>query len=181
MTDKFSGTSRELVLASLRGFRSWRVQGSLLFSVVRHKVWDVGVNTARCYFGDVLRLPEGVHSEEIPSKDCACGFYACYSFFNSNIPMTDIFGSIKASGLVVMGTEGFRAEKVEVEALWSTDRRHQEVADRYDVPFYHRSAAPFIKYPSVDLGAIFGEQEKKGLSQYTAGWLRRAYSWWERE
>jgi hypothetical protein len=180
MAEKFSGTSRELVPATLRGFRSWRVEGSRLIAVVRNYTWDVGINTARCYFGDALRLPQDVHSEEIPSKDCTCGFYACYSFFNSNIPMADIFGSVKASGLVVIGTEGFRAEKVEVEALWSTNRRHQYIADRYGVPFYHRSAVPFIKYGPTDLRAIMNDEGKKSPSGPLVGWLRRTYSWLER-
>jgi hypothetical protein len=178
MAEKFSGTSRELVPASLRGFRSWRVEGgSRLTAVVRNYYWNLGVNTAECLFNGVRSLHE---ETEVPNRDCTCGFYACYSFFNSNIPMADIFGSVKASGLVIIGSEGFRAQKVEVEALWSTNRDHRAVADRYGVPFYHRSAVPFIKYPSVDLRAILGE-EKKELSSGLTNWLRRAYSWWERE
>jgi hypothetical protein len=178
MTEKFSGTSRELVPASLRGFRSWRVEGgSRLTAVVRNYYWNPGVNTAQCFFdGAVFRHED----REVPNRDCTCGFYACYSFFNHNIHMADIFGSVKASGLVIMGTEGFRAQKVEVEALWSINRRHEVVAERYGVPFYHRSAVPFIKYPSANLKAILGE-EKKELPWNLTNWLRRAYSWWERE
>ena len=189
MTEKFSGTSRELVPASLRGFRSWRTDGSRLIAVVRNYTWDVGVNTARCSYDAGLPPCSGwgfpgtapLGRNQVPNKDCTCGFYACYSFFNSNIPMADIFGSIKASGLVVMGTEGFRAEKVEVEALWSTDRRHKDVADRYGVPFYHRSAVPFIKYSPVDLGAILSEQERKKPYPNITNRLRRMSSRWVRE
>jgi hypothetical protein len=85
-------------------------------------------------------------AHQIPSNgpDCkACGFYALHNLrqFREAVaghmyigPAATIYGSIKATGTVIIGTKGFRAQYAEIEALAGPNA--EPYAKYYDVPWF---------------------------------------------
>jgi hypothetical protein len=144
----------------LRGFRWWRVGlGGWLLSPWREaKPWDTGPNRARCLatrrlFGWNDASP---HPRGIPDGRCQCGFYGLHSYPVSHQgPVrfvweldTDFSGSgglvlgvAEASGRVLVGTQGWRAEFARACALyistWSFPSPELDAVQmRYDMPVY---------------------------------------------
>ena len=76
---------------------------------------------------------------EAPNRNCTCGFYASYSpdtdFFASHnrppgmygVPAPPVFAVVEASGRVLMGSRGVRAERMRVTAV-CLDMGHINVA-----------------------------------------------------
>lgn len=119
-----------------------------------------------------------------PDALCACGFYASYSpetdFFGNptiwGVMIPTVFAVVEASGRVLMGSKGVRAERMELKAvavdlrhaptlgepLWLRDQlqRLQLTSKLYDVPSYkydrHRMVADF---PQPDLSNLLKNQE----------------------
>jgi hypothetical protein len=85
-------------------------------------------------------------AHQIPSNgpDCkTCGFYALHNLrqFREAVaghmyigPAATIYGSIKATGAVIIGTKGFRAQYAEIEALAGPNA--EPYAKYYDVPWF---------------------------------------------
>lgn len=102
--------------------------------------WTPGWNQARCAVG-----APGADHGPVPSRRCGCGFWALYSpqdlrpgRFNISV---DVGAVIEGAGRVYLHTEGFRAERARVKALFSvkivpTDIG-PELAAAYGVDFYH--------------------------------------------
>lgn len=61
------------------------------------------------------------HTSPAPDRRCVCGFYAGYTPGDTlNAPSTansDYFGVVEATGGVILGERGFRAEKMRILAL----------------------------------------------------------------
>jgi hypothetical protein len=101
-----------LVPGTLRGYRTWRLTlGGHLVSTAMESLWDDGVNEATCF--SPLEHP-GV---AVPDARCQCGFYGWYAPDDSRIVPSDVFGVIEASGRIILGTHGFRAERARPVAV----------------------------------------------------------------
>ena len=173
----YGGRQVGMVPGTLRGYRFWRFDDvkMLLFPahVSRCGAWAYGVNVAMC---DRYFLPtEGRddHSrfgpQAPPRADCGCGIYATYDHLTYRshlpkfwinygpVPSRLVHGSIKASGRIILGVKGFRAEKAEVEALWGW--RSQLAALAYEVPWF-RTRRQFLKeFPSNDMSNLLEEKQ----------------------
>lgn len=128
-------TSEEkLYPGTLRGYRYWRVNrfladkhGTPLTGVsVESFVWEPTGNCAKCVYLGVPGYKEAHSPDSIPHPECQCGFYAWYdpqgaiqNHGNSwmGIDGDLVLGVIEASGLIVPGSKGFRAEKADIVAL----------------------------------------------------------------
>jgi hypothetical protein len=128
-----------------------------------------------------------------PDIECTCGFYASYSpdtdFFSGSramwwgVPKPPIFAVAEASGRVLMGSKGVRAEKMEVKAL-AVDLSHittntgpadqprlgeaiyyyrhysELAAKRYKVPTYGSNITQMVRdFPQPDLSNLLKNQE----------------------
>lgn len=144
----------------LRGYRWWRIGlGGWLLSPWREaKPWNADRNRARCLA--TRRLfgwnDAGPHTNGIPDTRCQCGFYGLHEYpVRHEGPVrfvweldTDFSGSgglvlgiAEASGRVLIGTQGWRAEYASASALfvsnWAFPNPEVEaVSLRYQVPIY---------------------------------------------
>lgn len=160
----FSGSDQEVVPGVLRGYRAWMPYWEYT-DVMRTEprlralnflaAWTPGRNVAICQ-NQVNRVSHTA-GVPVPHAYCTCGFYARHgSFFGINIKPI-VVGVIKAYGKVVLGTEGFRAQYADVEAL-SVDYldAHAEQAavsleGFYQVPVYRTRADMVRDYPPISV------------------------------
>lgn len=107
--------SEKLIINSVIGYRQWYYSDNELFSN-RDTVWTDRSLVAECkaYVYDEDIPPD----HEAPLAECTCGIYAHYLPLESySRGAANVFGVVRASGKILMGTKGFRAEKVEIVAL----------------------------------------------------------------
>jgi hypothetical protein len=65
-----------------------------------------------------------------------------------------VFGVIEASGLVLMGDRGFRAERAKIAAVVSRNRRLAAACDRAGIAVYRRRRDLVRDYPPEDLSSL---------------------------
>lgn len=169
-TDHYTMKTVDLFPGSLRGYRAWRIDdmwlNPLLMSVnirsdrilpsssyYNRYPWQPGINRAECF----AILDNGEFTRDKSFKpQCFCGFYATHQLeslgkevlYSNNVrnhsrPM--VLGSIRASGCVVLGKYGLRAEHAEVESLCLEPIKKaglgiapmlSDIARLYGVPLY---------------------------------------------
>ncbi|HEY9657993.1 MAG TPA: hypothetical protein V6C65_05980 [Allocoleopsis sp.] len=158
----------ELVPGSIIGYRIWRIAtdpqttqkektGSVVLAPYTSGkgYWRTRKQTARCYatlplayaYSSGRNLKECDHVS--PGPECTCGIYARTSWWDlwdlivRVLPLKTniVFGEIKATGLVIRGERGFRAQYGEIQCiapLFDADSKTlpllYELAELYDVP-----------------------------------------------
>lgn len=123
VTHQYNSGEVTFVPGFVRGFRAWSLNLDIvgLRSITRVWDWRPGENRAACGIGDgcsceVCSSVPRVH--EAPFPQCSCGIYARY--VNAAHGYSGVQGIIKATGNVIIGTAGFRAEVAQIEALVAT-------------------------------------------------------------
>lgn len=189
----YSQREHELIPGFLRGYRMWNwyphdgwLAPSLNFSgrltsLARMHTWTPGVQAALC-------LPNRNHSA--PLRHCTCGFYATYAGMPHDY--SGIFeGSIRATGRVILGQRGFRAQTAEVEALcfgygpsagrlamsrylatvgynvkpdFDVDAAAKALSEMYQVPFFANRQELLKAFPPQDVSHLI-ETEEIGASK----------------
>lgn len=131
-----------------------------------------GVNVAQCE-------KTNLHLAPVPHGPCTCGFYASHRSFPKEYLNQPVFAVIKATGRILLSDVGFRAERVEIEALSPGDRRYWEFNDftrlrtigRYfDVPVFPNPAEMLAAHPPQDLAGLISTPEV----DYKTWFLHRA-------
>lgn len=104
---------------------------------------------------------------DAPEANCKCGFYVNYypqnSFYDKSYDKTYPRGVVEASGRVILGQKGFRAQKVRLVALFPV---------RFDLGMYVAEVFPWVRlftdidkmyeaYPQEDLTSLIGEDTVK--------------------
>jgi hypothetical protein len=160
---------RALVAGSLRGYRTWRLQrrGSSawgdplpLTSVTRRVVWGPTL-TASCapdvQAGPGLgpATPPGDH--RAPAAGCRCGIYGWYDPSDTGILRAGVFGVVEASGLILMGERGFRAERARIVAVVSRNRRLTAACEQAGIAVYRRRSDLVRDWPPEDLTPLLGD------------------------
>lgn len=157
-----------LIPSSLLGFRQWYWKEGSISSFGNSK-WTNGSLTSVCERFSVLGETKEEHSS--PDMDCSCGIYAHYLPLESYERTYNIFGVIEASGRILMGTKGFRAEKAKIVALsgygpstqWFTTREKTrgifppDVVDfctSIGVPYFPTVKQMVYEFPQVDLTSL---------------------------
>lgn len=99
-----------------------------------------------------------------PVPGCMCGIYATYSLdtyryhlprpweFYDGITNAIVHGTIRASGKIVLGDHGFRAQKAEIEALWGRPAR--AAARVHELPWFWRKKTFLKEFPPQSLRTI---------------------------
>lgn len=110
------------------------VKASVLMSVFSSTIWG-NTLVANCEGGKrVTRDPSGFYVQEdfshqetaSPHPECTCGIYAFYKASRASNYFGIIGGAVAASGTIVPGTKGFRAERARIEALTVLRNRFRE-------------------------------------------------------
>jgi hypothetical protein len=177
-------SGRPLVPGSLRGYRTWWRAGrraSLpdrmlpLTSVTRrHVIWDTTLS-ARCVPRDTA--PSGLPSAEVlddhpaPRAGCNCGIYGWYAPDDAGIMSASVFGAIEASGRILMGERGFRAERARITAVVTRNRRVAAACTRAGITVYGRRRDLLRDHPPADLSALLGDRPGDHPGRWWAHWL----------
>lgn len=123
MIDDFSGRT-ETYLGYINGYRHFKVNDGWLHGPATGIIWRPGNNIAKC--NNMLH-----RQDSVPLTWCTCGFYAYHSVRQAKasgfgLGSTSVLAVIEASGICLVGPEGFRAQKARVAAIclppWRPDR-----------------------------------------------------------
>jgi hypothetical protein len=167
---------RPLVAGTLRGYRTWRgvtrwtqvPDGALPLTAVTQRgvVWSP-VLTARC---SPLRLrpppdapPDDSERHSAPSVGCTCGIYAWYEPEDAGILNARVFGAIQASGVVLMGERGFRAERAEIVAVVTRNRRLGAACEDAGIAVYRTRRSLLRDFPPEPVGSLLGDHAPTAL------------------
>lgn len=117
----YTSDSTTLVPGFVRGFRAWALGFSsnvptLAGAVHSGYLWQPGRNKAECRVGSFGAHDGRPISIGVPDPHCSCGLYA--RFADDRHGYIGVKGIVKATGNIVLGTEGFRAQYAEVEAFY---------------------------------------------------------------
>jgi hypothetical protein len=170
---------RPLVPGSLRGYRTWQLAGPHetpdgmlpLTSVTRpHVVWSPTLS-ARCVPLDDgcpspgQSTPPADHSA--PQPGCNCGIYGWYGPDDTGMLDAPVFGTFQASGLVLMGERGFRAERAQITAVATWNRWVTAACTQAGIAVYRWRRHLLRDYPPEDLSSLLG-----------AGSHHHPLAWW---
>jgi hypothetical protein len=194
------GTDRALVPGSLRGYRTWHLLGRRetekwsetmlpLASVTRPGIRWPRTLSARCEPAPATPLgppsspatPEPDH--KAPHAGCFCGIYAWYDPVDIYMLSARIFGVVEASGLVVMGERGLRAERATVAAVVTRSRWATAVCESAGVAVYRRRSHLLRDFPAQDMSSLLGDPPPSpprdaGSSDPRVGLLLRGLGFW---
>lgn len=98
-----------------------------------------------------------------PHATCSCGIYAWYRP-GDLADDGDVFGVIEATGRVLLGTSGFRAERARIVALCVPDDGDgiaTRLAARYGVPAFTAPADLLDAFPPEDVTALLGREPEE--------------------
>jgi hypothetical protein len=147
-----------LVPGTLRGYRTWRVgESGLLLRSTDHGIEWERVMAAECRnasFGHNYVTGEAWECFPIhpaPDPACFCGIYGWYRPDESRLVEAPIFGVIAASGHVLLGDFGFRAEKATILAVQTDDPVVTERCEAAGIAVYTDRAALVSDYPPDDV------------------------------
>ena len=166
------------VAGTLRGYRAWRPvnrwtpvpDGSVpLASVTQPQVIWTPTLTARCTPPESWSFrcppPEVADGHTSPSIQCTCGIYAWYAPDDAGMLSARVFGVVEASGLVLMGDSGFRAQQVRIVAVVTRNRRVASACTAAGIAVYRRRRELLEDYPRDDLTSLLGEQRHSRRSR----------------
>jgi hypothetical protein len=163
--------AQPLVAGSLRGYRTWHllrrrvhVAGEMLplTSVTRRRVIWSRTLSAQCNPPDAAAAtmgatpPRGEH--RAPQTGCECGIYAWYLPNDTDMFNARVFGVIQASGRILMGDHGFRAERARIAAIVTRNRRVARACAAAGIAVYRRRRDLLRDYPPEDLSALLGTE-----------------------
>lgn len=180
MSDRSEGCGGDsgtpLVAGTLRGYRTWRPlsrwakvpQGALpLTSVTQPQVIWTPTLIARCIPPDAwtYRCPPPTDPADHPSPSigCRCGIYAWYEPKDTGILNARVFGAVQASGLILMGDRGFRAERTRIVAIVTGNRRIAAACAQADIAVYTRRRHLLQDYPRDDVTELLGDGKTSRL------------------
>jgi len=159
------------VAGTLRGYRAWRPvnrwtrvpDGSLpLASVTQPQVVWPPTLSARCTPPESWSFrcppPEVPAGHTSPSIHCSCGIYAWYDPDDAGMLSARVFGVVQASGLVLMGDRGFRAQRAQIVAVVTRNHRIASACTAAGVAVYRRRRELLDDYPRDELTPLLGEQ-----------------------
>jgi hypothetical protein len=166
-----AGTVKDLVPGTLRGYRAWDMDAlpSRLLSLSMPYAWVPRYSPpAVCYMRQSVEsfLKEDMrlapHSP--PALGCSCGYYATYNLkdlytfqdWGVLASARYVIGTVKAYGSVMLGTIGFRAQYMEIEALARSGPRVAEKAAAYGVPVVPSFEALVSQYPPSSVDELIG-------------------------
>jgi hypothetical protein len=176
LDDLFRGDAA-FVDGRLRGYRAWRgvSLGGQLLSTGMSYLWRKDAHTEPEVASCLTYLDE-VHPA--PDARCRCGIYGWYDPADERIPHPaasgSVFGVVQATGRVILGTHGFRAEKAQVLAVTADDPEQREHLRAAGYRVFDTRDELLAAYPSDDVSALVdhrcdGTCQERALGR--GGWL----------
>jgi hypothetical protein len=159
------------IIDSVRGFKQWSWNSDRKLVSMFPGDWSNGSLTSTCSRYE-LDKDKSSDTHVSPDVSCTCGIYAHYLPLESYEKVrSNIFGVVEASGRILMGTKGFRAEKAKVVALaglgacnqWfeNTEKTRgvypDDVVDfctSIGVPYFPTVRQMVFEFPQVDLSSL---------------------------
>jgi len=181
----YSGWGELTVPGEVTGYRAWRpVLGETvpaLSAYTNDYRWQPGKNTASCNSGNYYALRKE-HNNVSPDKACTCGFYARTEDDQHGYSL-GIDGVIKASGRLILGQTGFRAEFARIVALYKNplwderigrrsinegyaenwDELLSATSERYAIPIFQSFKEASEAFPPEDLSAFRKEPSQPAM------------------
>jgi hypothetical protein len=102
--------------------------------------------------------PADPPGHKAPWPGCSCGIYAWYEPNDAGILNARVFGAVQASGVVLMGDRGFRAERCTIVAVATRSRRIAHACEDAGIAVYKSRRALLHDYPPEDLTSLLGER-----------------------
>lgn len=182
MTGPFT-SNRSLVAGTINGIRSWDLlpDGTLEGVTIPYH-WTPGLNHAVCAKRAQPQIwikpptAQELAPHDVAAASCSCGFYAYttadHGEYSGPVRVT---GIIAASGLVTLGSKGFRAANAQIialvrPALGAPPPPHQNVWDRFSRWIHDRGInSLYAGWITFCIGAITGGQT--ALTHGGAWWL----------
>jgi hypothetical protein len=177
----------ELVPGTLRGYRGWRwnedtqrlmstgwmhdwaperLQPDAMCLRPDGEAWDfhaASLDDYRLHFM-MQSFPPIVRRSGAPVPQCTCGYYASYAprayIDHGWLWSRDyLHGTVSAHGAVVLGTRGFRAQRVELDALWGRGA-NKVAAEAYGVPWFATEREMLQEFPPSNVDELLGRDLK---------------------
>ncbi|GAA1929246.1 hypothetical protein [Nocardioides marmoribigeumensis] len=161
-----------LVLEHVTGFRQFRIgDDGLLPAHVGDHPWASPVMVARCSRGHAA-----------PTRGCSCGLDAWYDAADARAHALpgEVTAVVRASGTVLLGEHGWRAERAEVVAVALPGRRTSTDARRERVRRVVAAAYPHAelleadelerRFAPDDLSALGVERRSSGAPDLAVRW-----------
>jgi hypothetical protein len=174
---------RPLVPGSLRGYRTWQLAGRSdapdgmlpLTSVTRpHVVWSPTLR-AHCVPPDPGCPGRGPSTpptdHRAPQPGCSCGIYGWYDPDDTGMLDARVFGTFEASGLILMGERGFRAERARITAVATLNRRVTAACIQAGIAVYRRRRHLLRDYPPADPSSLLGDRSRSHPAAWWVRWL----------
>jgi hypothetical protein len=107
---------------------------------------------------------DGADEHRAPAAWCECGIYGWYD--PDDTSMLDpgafgVFGVIQASGLVLMGNSGFRAERAQIIAVVTRNGRVATACEAAGIAVYRRRRDLLRDYPPDDVSALVDRSDSE--------------------
>jgi hypothetical protein len=177
------GDTRDFVAGTLRGYRTWRIVPSgvplepgvlPLASVTRpHVTWppQLSASCTPAEFAPLRPLPTRAEpTHRSPARACDCGIYAWYSAPDARTFAAEVFGVVQASGVVMLGTSGFRAEHAQITAVATRNQRVADACADAGIAVYRRRRDLLADYPPDDVSTLIDEEPA------SSSWHPRAFA-----
>jgi hypothetical protein len=82
-----------------------------------------------------------------------------------------VFGAIEASGRILMGARGFRAERARITAVVTRNRRVAAACARAGIAVYRRRRDLLRDHPPDDLSSLLGDRPRCHPGSWWVRWL----------
>jgi len=157
-----------LITTKILGYRQWYWKDNKLSSLYQ-TYWNNGSHISKCQKS--VQNQEEAENHGSPRENCTCGIYAHYLPLESYDRKDNVFGTVEASGKIIMGTKGFRAEKVRITSLsgFGTSTQWFETAEKtrgiypealvdfctsIGVPYFPTVKQMIHEFPQEDLSSL---------------------------
>lgn len=175
-TQKDYKGSELLILESVRGYKQWSWNKERKLVSMFTADWSNGSHTSVCSRYELDKDKSSARHRS-PDNGCTCGIYAHYLPLESYEKVRNsVFGVVEASGKILMGTKGFRAEKAKVVALAGYGSCNQffenthktrgvypeDVVDfctSIGVPYFPTVKQMVFEFPQTDLSSLGVSEE----------------------
>lgn len=166
----YSGEEDLLTIEGVIGYRQWAFQPHVGLTSMKSANWSTGQLQAEC---KRVVFENSFKEHKSPDVSCYCGIYAHYLPLESYTRNhTSVFGVIEASGKILMGTKGYRAEKAKILALAGLGYHNEwfeveypeqskyakdsliDFCDSIGVYYFNDVKEMFHQFPQVDLSSL---------------------------
>lgn len=164
-----------LVPAGLRGYRMWNLFGCDLGATnYDHSGWEDGLITAECHaWGIRLFGVDAAFKHQAPDANCGCGIYGWYRPDEARLHRGQVFGVIEASGRVLLGDFGFRAQQARVVALVASENTPPGFTEHWaarGVRVFSTREQLVAMFPPEDVTDLLGHPIPDSPPVDDAGW-----------